>query len=99
MTAHSFKEGDRVRLTTSGRAAVVARIAEDPEGVPSYALNNGTVVPLPVLDPADIMLRLYLVAPDAPDLFLVADGSTEGADNPLVAYSDEYELVPAELAE
>lgn len=95
MTAHSFKEGDRVRLTTSGRAAVVARIAEDPEGVPSYALNNGTVVPLPVADEGNLMLAIYLASANAPDLFLVADGSTEGPDNPMIVYSDEYELETA----
>jgi len=92
MPAHSFKDGDRVRLTTTGRAAVQARIDLDPVGVPSYALNNGTVVPLPEVDEANVMLRLYLAMPGSPDLFLVADGSTEGPDNPMIAYSDEYEL-------
>lgn len=89
MTVHSFKEGDRVRLTTEGRSKVSERLREDPE-VPVYALNPGVVVDMSNTIAADLVLKAlfdYLGI----DLFVHPDGSSESAANPLAVHSDEYE--------
>lgn len=88
MPVHSFKHGDRVRLTVDGRAEVIARLTEFPKEVPVYALHPGTVVEI---DVPDVALQLFF-AGNGLDLFVYPDGSDHGPDDPIVVSSEWYEL-------
>lgn len=95
MTVHSFKDGDRVRLTVEYRSFFSDLLATD-DTVPLHLFGEGTVIDRPglSLDEVDPFTRLVFTL-DGVDILVNWDTDPDNTDgtNPSTASSTGLEFV------